>query len=270
MVTLRNSMSSDFRPKRNQVGRAKGLRKPLPPAGGAALPLPGAPLTPALALRVSPSLSPSTSLSQSPSLHLRWGQALAATMPIVLPGGWPGRCRAQEPSCGTRLWGVIKQGAQLLRHVSDRSPQAPAQLCSSWPPPMLGLPPPSFPPLTLAVASSGPVKSVMPENTWLPSHSLTKHSGSSASPTLAPAHPGEGEKPRGLRAPSDGAFKEQPPPPPSQPPPHTRCQVYRVGQADRVTGQAAGMAGDDGPAGVERAQGRRESGRPLRCQSSGQ
>lgn len=172
------------------------------------------------------------------------------------------RLARQVPGTGALVWdkvvGCNKARGTAAEHVSDRCPHAPAQLCSSWPPPMLGLPPPFFPPLTLAVASSGPVKSVMPENTWLPSHSLTKHSGSSASPTLAPSHPGEGEKPRGLRASSDGSFKEQPPPPPSQPPPHTRCQVYGVGQADRVTGQAAGMAGDDGPAVVERAQGRHE------------
>lgn len=178
----------------------------------------------------------------------------------LLSRGWPDRCWAQEPWCGTRLWSAIKQGAQLLRRVSDHSPHAPAQLCSSWPPPTLGLPPPSFPPLTLAVASasSGPVKSMMPQTGCLPTLFQALRQAAAPPPTLAPSHPGEGEKPRGLRAPSDGSFKEPPPPPPSQPPPHTRCQVYGVGQADRVTGLAAWMAGDGGPAGVEWAQGRGE------------
>lgn len=83
----------------------------------------------------------------------------------------------------------------------------------------------------------------MPQNTQLPSHRPPR-TPAAAPPTLASSHPGEGEKPRGRRAPSDGSFKEQPPPPPSQPPPHTAVKF--TGRADRVTGQAAGTAGDGG------------------------
>lgn len=45
LVTHRNLVSSDFRPKRNQVGRAKGLRKPLPQLEELPFPLPE-PLSP--------------------------------------------------------------------------------------------------------------------------------------------------------------------------------------------------------------------------------
>lgn len=82
-----------------------------------------------------------------------------------------------------KVVGCNKARGMAAEAVSNRCPHAPARLCSSWPPPMLGLPPPSFPPLTLAVASSGPVKSVMPQNTWLPSHTLPN------TPTAAPPPP---------------------------------------------------------------------------------
>lgn len=97
----------------------------------------------------------------------------------------------------------------------------------------------------------------MPQNTQLPSHRPPR-TPAAAPPTLASSHPGEGEKPRGRRAPSDGSFKEQPPPPPSQPPPHTRRQVYgagrsgdRAGSRDRWRWWPAGLGQAQGGAGRE-------------------
>lgn len=64
------------------------------------------------------------------------------------------RLAGQVPGTGALIWGKVlgamKQGAQLLRYVPNRAPLTPAQLGSSRPLLMLGLPPPSFPLLTLA------------------------------------------------------------------------------------------------------------------------
>lgn len=152
---------------------------------------------------------------------------------------------------GALAWGKVlgchQARAHLQSHVPDCCPQAPAQFRSSQTPPRLGLPPPAVPPLTLATASSEPMRSATPQNTRPPYHTPPELRRQRL-PTPARAPPGGGEKHGDCRAPYDGSFKEQPPPPRSRPPPHTRQQVYRGGSGDQ--------AGVGGQARVERAQGR--------------
>lgn len=138
----------------------------------------------------------------------------------------------------------MKQGAQRLRRVPDGSPQAPAQLRSSQPPPMLGLPPPSSPPADTCrylfwareVCDATKHPAAFPQ--------ATTNSGSSTSPpqsllTL--------KKERSLGAaghPLTAPLRSSPRPhQASHRPTHA---VKFTGRADRVTGQAAGTAGDGG------------------------
>lgn len=154
---------------------------------------------------------------------------------------------------GVLAWGKVlgchqARGTPAEPHSRSLPPLAPAQFRSSQTPPRLGLPPSVVPPLTLATASSEPVRSATPGlNTRPPSHTppelrRQRHS------TPAPARPGGGEKPGDCRAPYDGSFKEQPPPPRSRPPPRAPPASLLGGSSDQ--------AGVGGQARVERAQGR--------------
>lgn len=168
---------------------------------------------PALALRV-------TSLSQSPSLDPSEGDWLG------LHTHHPSRKLARQvPGMGaparSKALGTTPRSEGLLGPVPVHAPYP----CPAPAPPMLGLPPPSFLPLTLAAASSGQVGAA-----------ASPHSARPPAAVLAPGGPfspwrrGEAQ---GCRAPSDGSFKEQPPPPPSQPPPHSQSSL-RGGSGDRA------------------------------------
>lgn len=175
---------------------------------------------------------------------------------------WLGRCWAREPWHGARPWGALEQGAQLPRHVPDRSPQAPAQFRSSQTRPRLGLPPPAVPPLTLATASSEPVRSAMPQNTGcLPT--LHQNSGGSASPPQRQLAPEKGRSLGTAGHPLTAPLRSSPRLHQAGRRP-TRRQVYG---ADRVTRQAARASGVGGRARVERAQGRGDPS-PVRPQGN--
>lgn len=131
-ITPRNAVISDFRPKRSQAGRAKGLGQPLTPQQlrGAVLLSPASCVflslsIPSLPSRVSPSLSPTTSVSQSPSsLDPSHGARLWLQCPPSFPeAGWAGAGHSspgtgQGPGArsseGRSCWGTF---------IPNRAPQ---------------------------------------------------------------------------------------------------------------------------------------------------